>query len=79
MSICALQAELLDIWTLNLAHTLRIIIYLFEGKGHRSKVKVAKVKIAKIPGFSLVSGKLLQGHGHESQGPGHKLRSKVKS
>ncbi len=44
----------------------------FEGQGHRSKVKVTKVKNIKIPVFSLVSEKVAQGQGHEGQGQGHK-------
>ncbi len=44
----------------------------FEGQGHRSKVKVTKVKNVKIPVFSLVSEKMVQGQGHEGQGQGHK-------
>ncbi len=42
----------------------------FEGQGRRSKVKVSKVKNVKIPVFSLVSEKVVQGQGHE--GKGHK-------
>ncbi len=44
----------------------------FEGQGHRSKVKVTKVKNVKISVFSLVSEKVVQGQGHEGQGQGHK-------
>ncbi len=40
----------------------------FEGQGHRSKVKVTKVKNVKIPVFSLVSENVVQGQGHEGQG-----------
>ncbi len=40
----------------------------FEGQGHRSKVKVTKVKSVKIPVFSLLSEKMVQGQGHRDQG-----------
>ena len=43
----------------------------FEGQGHRSKVKVTKVKNVKIPVFSLLSEKMVQGQGHKGQGQGH--------
>ena len=48
----------------------------FEGQGHRSKVKVTKVKNVKIPVFSKVSEKVVQGQGHKSQGQGHKGQSR---
>ncbi len=48
-----------------------------EGQGHRSKVKVTKVKNVKIPVFSLVSEKMVQGQGHKGQGQGRRSRSKV--
>ena len=55
------------------------ILDKFEGQGHRSKVKVTKVKNVKIPVFSLVSEKVVQGQGHESQGhKGQSRRSKSK-
>ena len=44
----------------------------FESQGHRSKVKVTKVKNVKIPVFSLVSEKVVQGQGHEGQGQGRR-------
>ncbi len=47
----------------------------FEGQGHRSKVKVTKVKNVKTPVFSLVSEKVVQGQGHKGQGQGHKGQS----
>ena len=50
----------------------------FEGQGHRSKVKVTKVKNVKIPVFSLVSEKVAQGQCHEGQGRSRSQRSKVK-
>ena len=51
----------------------------FEDQGHKSKVKVTKVKNVKILVFSLVSEKVVQGLGHEGQGQGHKgLRSMSK-
>ncbi len=51
----------------------------FEGQGHRSKVKVTKVKNVKIPVFGLVSEKVVQGQGHEGQGhKGQRSRSWVK-
>ncbi len=40
----------------------------FEGQGHRLKVKVTKVKNVKIPVFSLVLEKMVQGPGHKGQG-----------
>ncbi len=46
-----------------------------EGQGHRSKVKVTKVKNVKIPVFSLVSEKMVQGQGQGHQG--RRSRSKV--
>ena len=42
----------------------------FEGLGHRSKVEVTKVKNVKIPVFSLVSEKMVQGQGHKGQAQG---------
>ncbi len=60
----------------------------FEGQGHRSKVKVTKVKHVKIPVFSLVSEKVVQGQGvkvkvtkvvgqvHEGQGQCHKSQGR---
>ena len=54
----------------------------FEGQGHRSKVKVTKVKNVKTLVFSLVSEKVVLGQDHEDQGQGHRgqgrrSRSKV--
>ncbi len=44
------------------------ILDKFEGQGHRSKVKVTEVKKVKIPVFSLVSEKMVQGQVHKGQG-----------
>ncbi len=39
-----------------------------EGQGHRSKVKVTKVKNVKIPVFSPASENVVQCQGYEGQG-----------
>ena len=53
-----------------MTHTLRTIISQtsLKVKVIRSKVKVTKGKNVKIPVFSLVSEKVVQGQGHEVQG-----------
>ncbi len=60
VSVCALQAEPLD-----LKFGAHINDYpisdKFEGQGHRSKVKVTKVKNVKFPVFSLVLQYVVQG------------------
>ncbi len=57
LSVCALQAEPLDLPT-DLNFGIRIkghhISDEYEGQGHRSKVRVTKVKNVKISVFSLV-------------------------
>ncbi len=83
VSVCALQAEPLG--PTDLKFSVHIKDYhisdKFEGQGHRAKVKVTKVKNVKIPVFSLVSEKMVQGQGHgikvtgsrsRDQGKGHK-------
>ena len=71
MSVCALQAELLDLRTYNLAQILKTI------KSQRSlKVKVKgqghQGKNVKILVFSLVSEKMVQDQGHKDQDQGHR-------
>ncbi len=56
-------------------HHNNIISDEFEAQGHRSKVKVTKVKNVKIPVFSLVSEKVVQGQRHEGQGQGSRSKA----
>ena len=44
-------------------------------EGYRSKIKVTKVKNLKIPVFSLVSEKMVQGQGHKGQGQSQRSMS----
>ena len=48
----------------------------FEGQGHRSKVKVTKVKKCKILIFSLVSENEVKGQGHGVKVKGHEVKVK---
>ena len=72
--VCLFALCRLNRWTNGpkIWHTHWGLSYLGRGEGHRSKVKVTKVKNVKILVFSLVSQKVVLGQGQEGQGQGHK-------